>query len=223
MPVSLLTVIRLLANGMLTSLLIFSVTLVVSLPLGWLVCFGRMSKNKVVSAVFRFYISVMRGTPLMLQLVIVFFCPYYLFGIQLNRFGEHYRIISVLIGFSLNYAAYFAEIYRSGIESMPQGQYEAAHVLGYSRPQTFFHIILPQVIRRILPTVTNEVITLTKDTSLAYTLSVVEMFTVAEQISASQSNILPLFIAGAFYYLFNFAIAVGLERLEKRLSYYAIR
>lgn len=213
-----------LGSGMLTSLVIFCVTLLFSLPLGLLICFGRRAKNPVIRWIFRIYISVMRGTPLMLQLVVVYFAPYYLFGVSLgNLFGGNYRLIAVLIGFVVNYAAYFAEIYRAGIESVPVGQYEAAKVLGYSRSATFLHIILPQLTRRVLPTVTNEVITLIKDTSLAYTVSVVEMFTVARQISAAETDMTALFVAGAMYYVFNFAVAFGMERLEKRLNTYSIR
>ena len=213
-----------LGSGMLTSLVIFFVTLLFSLPLGLLVCFGRRAKNPVVRWIFRFYISVLRGTPLMLQLVVVYFAPYYLFGVSLgNLFGGNYRLIAVLIGFVINYAAYFAEIYRAGLESIPVGQYEAAQVLGYSHPQTFCYIILPQLTRRVLPTVTNEVITLIKDTSLAYTVSVVEMFTVAKQISAAETDMTALFVAGLMYYVFNFLVAFGMERLEKRLNTYSIR
>ena len=213
-----------LGSGMLTSLVIFFVTLLFSLPLGLLVCFGRRAKNPVVRWIFRIYISVMRGTPLMLQLVVVYFAPYYLFGVSLgNLFGGNYRLIAVLIGFVINYAAYFAEIYRAGLESIPVGQYEAAQVLGYSHPQTFCYIILPQLTRRVLPTVTNEVITLIKDTSLAYTVSVVEMFTVAKQISAAETDMTALFVAGLMYYGFNFLVAFGMERLEKRLNTYSIR
>ena len=160
----------------------------------------------------------------MLQLVVVYFAPYYLFGVSLgNLFGGNYRLIAVLIGFVINYAAYFAEIYRAGLESIPVGQYEAAQVLGYSHPQTFCYIILPQLTRRVLPTVTNEVITLIKDTSLAYTVSVVEMFTVAKQISAAETDMTALFVAGLMYYVFNFLVAFGMERLEKRLNTYSIR
>ena len=213
-----------LGSGMLTSLVIFFVTLLFSLPLGLLVCFGRRARNPVVRWIFRIYISVMRGTPLMLQLVVVYFAPYYLFGVSLgNLFGGNYRLIAVLIGFVINYAAYFAEIYRAGLESIPVGQYEAAQVLGYSHPQTFCYIILPQLTRRVLPTVTNEVITLIKDTSLAYTVSVVEMFTVAKQISAAETDMTALFVAGLMYYVFNFLVAFGMERLEKRLNTYSIR
>ncbi|MDY3864354.1 MAG: amino acid ABC transporter permease [Eubacteriales bacterium] len=213
-----------LGSGMLTSLLIFCVTLLFSLPLGMLICLGRRSGSPVLRWILRVYISVMRGTPLMLQLVVVYFAPYSLFGVSLGSlFGGNYRIMAVLIGFVINYAAYFAEIYRAGLESIPAGQYEAAKVLGYSRPQTFMCIILPQLTRRVLPTVTNEVITLIKDTSLAYTVSVVEMFTVAKQISAAETDMTALFVAGLIYYVFNFAVAFGMERLERRMNTYSIR
>ena len=206
-----------LMGGMLTSVQIFVVTLVFSLPLGLVVAFGRMSTNRVVRTIVKGYISVMRGTPLMLQLMVVYFGPYYIFGLKL---GSGYRLWAALIGFVINYAAYFAEIYRSGIQSMPQGQYEAAKILGYSRGQTFFKIILPQVIKRILPSVTNEVITLVKDTSLAFTLSVMEMFSIAKMLAASQSNMIPFIAAGLFYYVFNLIVALAMEGLEKKLNYY---
>ena len=206
-----------LAGGMGISIQIFVVTLIVSLPLGLVVAFGRMSRNKVLQTIVKVYISVMRGTPLMLQLMVVYFGPYYLFGI---RGGPSYRLWATFIGFSINYAAYFAEIYRSGIQSMPAGQYEAAYILGYSRIQTFFKIILPQVIKRILPSVTNEVITLVKDTSLAFTLSVAEMFSIAKALAASQTNMIPFVAAGLFYYIFNLVVAVVMEWIEKKLDYY---
>lgn len=206
-----------LAGGMGISIQIFVVTLVVSLPLGLVIALGRMSKNKVLQSIVKVYISVMRGTPLMLQLMVVYFGPYYLFGI---RVGTSYRLWATFIGFSINYAAYFAEIYRSGIQSMPTGQYEAAYILGYSRFQTFFKIILPQVIKRILPSVTNEVITLVKDTSLAFTLSVAEMFSIAKALAASQTNMIPFVAAGLFYYIFNLVVAVAMEWFEKKLDYY---
>lgn len=206
-----------LMGGMLTSVQIFVVTLVFSLPLGLVVALGRMSANRVVRTIVKGYISVMRGTPLMLQLMVVYFGPYYIFGLKL---GSGYRLWAALIGFVINYAAYFAEIYRSGIQSMPQGQYEAAKILGYSRGQTFFKIILPQVIKRILPSVTNEVITLVKDTSLAFTLSVMEMFSIAKMLAASQSNMIPFIAAGLFYYVFNLIVALAMEGLEKKLNYY---
>lgn len=206
-----------LARGMGISIQIFVVTLIVSLPLGLVVAFGRMSRNKVLQTIVKVYISVMRGTPLMLQLMVVYFGPYYLLGI---RVGTSYRLWATFIGFSINYAAYFAEIYRSGIQSMPAGQYEAAYILGYSRIQTFFKIILPQVIKRILPSVTNEVITLVKDTSLAFTLSVAEMFSIAKALAASQTNMIPFVAAGLFYYIFNLVVAVVMEWIEKKLDYY---
>ena len=211
------TMISQLAGGMLVSTEIFVVTLVFSLPLGLLIAFGRMSKNKVLQAIVKTYISIMRGTPLMLQLMVVYFGPYYLFRIKV---GSSYRLWATFIGFVINYAAYFAEIYRSGIQSMPAGQYEAAKLLGYSRSQTFFRIILPQVIKRILPSVTNEVITLVKDTSLAFTISVLEMFSIAKALASSQTSMIPFVAAGLFYYIFNLVVAVVMEWIEKKLSYY---
>ncbi|NMA03001.1 MAG: amino acid ABC transporter permease [Clostridia bacterium] len=206
-----------LSEGMLVSVEIFVLTLVFSLPLGLIVTFGRMSKNALIRNITKLYISIMRGTPLMLQLMVVYFGPYYLFGITLPR---SYRFLAVIIGFVLNYAAYFAEIYRGGIESMPLGQYEAAKVLGYSKSQTFFKIILPQVIKRILPAVTNEVITLVKDTSLAFVISVSEMFTLAKAIASAQRSTIPFMVAGVFYYVFNFVVAYTMEWIEKKVSYY---
>ena len=206
-----------LAGGMWVSIQIFVVTLVFSLPLGLLVSFGRMSKNRVIQAIVTFYISVMRGTPLMLQLMVVYFGPYYLLGIKVSN---DYRLIAAFIGFVINYAAYFAEIYRSGIQSMPAGQYEASKLLGYSKAQTFVRIIFPQVVKRILPSVTNEVITLVKDTSLAFTISVLEMFSVAKAMASSQTSLIPFVAAGLFYYVFNLVVAVGMEYIEKRMNYY---
>ena len=153
----------------------------------------------------------------MMQLLVVYFGPFYLFGMKI---GGSYRYMAIIIGFALNYAAYFAEIYRSGIESMPVGQYEAAKVLGYSKVQCFVHIIFPQVVKRILPSVTNEVITLVKDTSLSFSLAYAEMFTIAKQIAASETSFMPFVVAGVFYYIFNLIVAVVMEYVEKRLSYY---
>ena len=204
-------------DGMAVTIQIFVVTLVFSLPLGLLVSFGRMAKNPVIRWIAKAYISIMRGTPLMLQLFIVYFGPYYIFRIRVTN---DYRLWAVFIGFVINYAAYFAEIYRSGIQSMPAGQYEAAKILGYGRGQTFFLIILPQVVKRILPSVTNEVITLVKDTSLAFTLSVMEMFTIAKAIAAAQTTMTPFIAAGLFYYIFNLLVALFMEWVEKKLDYY---
>ncbi len=208
---------RELAAGMGKSLLVFALTLLFAMPLGLLLAFVRMSRFKVVQWIARIYISVMRGTPLMLQLIVVCFAPYYVLGIPLN---ESYRFVAVILGFSLNYAAYFAEIYRAGIQNIPNGQREAATILGYSRVQTFHRIVFPQMVKNVLPPVTNEIITLVKDTSLASVLTYLEMFTIAKQIAATYANLIPLFVAGMFYYVFNFVVAFVMELIEKRLSYY---
>lgn len=211
------TVLLQLSSGLVVSVEIFFLTLLFSLPLGLVVAFGRMSKNGILRTITKVYISIMRGTPLMLQLIVVYFGPYYLFHV---RISAAYRFIAVIIGFAVNYAAYFAEIYRGGIESMPRGQYEAAQVLGYNKMQTFFLIILPQVVKRILPSVTNEIITLVKDTSLAFVIAVAEMFTVAKQIAAAETTVIPLMIAGAYYYVFNLVVALAMEKVEKHYRYY---
>ncbi len=208
-----------LSSGMLISVEIFLVTLICSLPLGLLVLFARESKNKIISYIFKIYISIMRGTPLMLQLMVVYFGPYYILGMKISN---TYRLIAVFIAFSINYAAYFAEIYRSGIKSIPKGQYEAARVLGYSKSQTFIFIIFPQVIRVIIPSITNEVITLVKDTSLAFTISVAEMFSLAKALSSSTASMLPFVVAGVFYYVFNFIVAIIMDKIEKKIDYKSI-
>ena len=202
---------------------IFFLTILFSVPLGLLICFGRMSKIKPIAWLFRIYISVMRGTPLMLQLFVVYFCPFYIFKIMLREMGDHWMFLAVIIGFSLNYAAYFAEIYRSGIASMSEGQYEAAKVLGMSRSQTFFRVILPQVVRRILPSMTNEIITLVKDTSLAFAIGQMEMFTMAKRLASARVSMQPYLVAAVIYYVFNFLVATGLSALEKRFSKYSIK
>lgn len=206
-----------LGNGFLVSLQIFAFTLIGALPLGVVVALCRMSKFKPLALIMRFYISVMRGTPLMLQMFAIFFGPYYLFGIQL---GTDYKFTACIIAFIINYAAYFAEIYRSGIQSIPKGQYEAASVLGYSRLQTFLLIILPQVVKRILPAMGNEIITLVKDTSLAFAIGVAEMFSEARALVSSQSSLLPFGVAALFYWVFNLVIEMILNRIEKKLDYY---
>ena len=215
--------VQMLADGLIVTLIIFFYTLIFAIPIGVIVAKFRMSKNFVIRNTFVCYISIMRGTPLMLQLLVWFFCPYFLFGLPLSELGFmglEYRYIAVIVGFSLNYAAYFAEIYRSGIEAIPRGQYEAAKVLGYSDYQCASRIILPQVVKRILPPMTNEVITLVKDTSLAFSLSVLEMFTVAKQIASAQSTMMPFIVAGVFYYILNFLVASFMSYLEKKLNYY---
>lgn len=213
---SIATMLIQLGKGMVVTAEIFFLTLIFSLPLGLILSFGRMSKNGLLRTISKVYISVMRGTPLMLQLIVVYFAPFYVFGLKI----PNYRFPAIILAFVLNYAAYFAEIYRSGIESMPVGQYEAAKVLGYTRAQTFLRIILPQVMKRILPSITNETITLVKDTSLAFVLAHAEMFTMAKQIAAKETSIAPLMAAGVFYYLFNLIVATVMERLEKVMNYY---
>ena len=206
-----------LGQGFLVSLQIFAFTLVGSLPLGMLVAFARMSKFRPLALLARAYISIMRGTPLMLQMFAIYFMPYYVFGISLTTDSKWHATI---VAFIINYAAYFAEIYRSGIQSIPRGQYEAAEVLGYSSAQTFCRIVLPQVVKRIMPSITNEVITLVKDTSLAFSIGVIEMFSVAKQLVASQVSMMPFVIAAAFYWVFNLVIDMLAGRLERRLDYY---
>ena len=195
---------------------IFALTLVFSLPLGLIIALLRMSKIKPIRYIAQVYISIMRGTPLMLQLLVVAYGPFYLFGFSVAR----NKLVPIIIAFSLNYAAYYAEIYRGGIEAMPVGQYEAAAVLGYSKMQTFMRIILPQVVKHILPSITNEVITLVKDTSFAFTLAYQEMFSIGKQIANSQTSFMPFVIAGVFYYVFNMLVAFLMNRLENRLNYY---
>ena len=203
-------------EGALRTCGIFFQTLLFSLPLGMVVMLLRKSRFKIVQWIMKIYIAVMRGTPLMLQLLVWYFGPYYLFGANIRG----YRFTAIIIGFAMNYAAYFAEIYRGGFEAIPVGQYEAAEVLGYNRTQTFFMIILPQVVKTILPSVTNEIITLVKDTSLAFTLAYNEIFSLAKQIAASQTSFTPFVIAGVFYFVANYAVAFVMERIEKAFDYY---
>ena len=211
------TMLTMLGEGFLVTLQIFFLTLIGALPLGILVALGRMSRFKPLALIVRFYISIMRGTPLMLQMFAIYFAPYYVFGIELNTDSKFYATITAFI---INYAAYFGEIYRSGIQSIPRGQHEAAQVLGYSRAQTFLKIVLPQVIKRILPAMGNEIITLVKDTSLAFAIGVAEMFSTAKALVASQVSMLPFAIAAGFYWVFNFVVEMILNRIEKRLDYY---
>ena len=212
------TMLTTMSEGMLRTCAIFALTLIGSLPLGMVVALLKKSRFALVRGIINVYISVIRGTPLMLQLLVWYFGPYYLFRMNI---GGGYRFTAIIVGFVVNYAAYFAEIYRSGIESMPVGQYEAARVLGYSKSATFMKIILPQVIKRILPAVTNEVITLVKDTSLSFALAYAEMFTIAKQIAAAQTTFVPFVIAAAFYYIANLVVALTMEQIEKKLSYYS--
>ena len=204
----------LMAKGTLVSLKVFILTLILSLPLGLLVAKGRMSKNVVVRSLVNFYIQIMRGTPLILQLIFVYFAPYYIFGYSWDRFT------AVIIAFTVNYAAYFAEIYRGGIMSIDRGQYEAGKVLGFTKAYTFFHVILPQVIKRILPSLGNEVITLVKDTALAQVIGVGELFRVAQNEASRTFSTTPLFVAGVFYFVGNWIVAKAFEFGERKLDYY---
>lgn len=206
-----------LGQGFGVTLQVFFLTLVGSLPLGVVVALARMSRVKPIAWIMKFYISVMRGTPLMLQMFFIYFAPYYIFGIPLSMES---KFSATIVAFIINYAAYFAEIYRSGIQSIPRGQYEAAEVLGYSRLQTFMKIVLPQVIKRILPAMGNEIITLVKDTSLAFAIGVAEMFSTAKALVASQVSMLPFVFAAVFYWVFNFVVEVVLGRVEKKMGYY---
>ncbi len=210
------TMIQKMSEGLGRTCAIFFLTLLFSLPLGLVIAALRRSRFRLLQTVTRVFISIIRGTPLMLQLLAVTYGPFYLFGASVAR----NKLVPIIVGFSVNYAAYFAEIYRGGIDSMPAGQYEAAAVLGYSRFQTFMRIILPQVIKRILPSITNEVITLVKDTSMAFTVAYQEMFSIGKQIANSQSSFMPFLIAGVFYYVFNSIVAFVMSRIEKAQSYY---
>ncbi len=208
-----------LADGFGTTLSIFALTLLFSIPLGLLVAVLKMSRFRIVRYPVAFYVSVMRGTPLLLQIVAIYFGSYYLSEsagaqISLDRFP------AVIVAFSANYAAYFAEIFRGGIESIPRGQYEAAAMLGLTKGQTFFRIILPQVVKRVVPASANEVITLVKDTSLAQVIAVTELFALAKKQQAAYASIFPLFVAGVFYYVANLILSVFFGYLERKLNYY---
>ena len=208
-----------LLKGLGSTCLIFALTLLLSLPLGLLVCFGRMSRFKPLQYVVRFFISILRGTPLMLQLIVVCFAPYYVFGMKLTA---GWTFAALIIGFVINYAAYFAEIYRGGIESIPVGQYEAAEVLGYTRGQTFGRIILPQMVKHVLPPVTNEVITLVKDTSLARVILVYEIIWEGQSFIRSDGLIWPLFFTGLFYLAFTGLLTLLFGYLERKLDYFRV-
>lgn len=206
-----------LGSGFVFTAQIFVFTLIGSLPLGVVVALCRMSKFKPLAWIAQLYISVLRGTPLMLQLMAIMFGPYYLLGLEM---GPNWKFTACIIGFIVNYAAYFAEIYRSGIQSIPRGQYEAASVLGYTRAQTFMKIVLPQVIKRILPAMGNEIITLVKDTSLAFVLGIAEMFSAAKALAAREVSMIPYAISALIYWVFCLLIEFILNKVEKKLDYY---
>ncbi len=203
-----------LLEGTLTSLKIFFLTLLFALPLGIVVAQGRMSKNRLVSGIVNIYIMIMRGTPLILQLIFVYFAPYYIFRASFDRFT------AVIVAYVINYAAYFAEIYRGGIQSIPKGQYEASQVLGFTKFHTFTHIVCPQVVKRIIPAMGNEVITLVKDTALAQTIGVAELFRVAQNASAREFSTMPIFVAGLFYFIMNMIVSKTFDKIELKLAYY---
>ena len=206
-------------GGFCTTLAIFGLTLLFSIPLGLLIAVLKMSKWRVVRYPVSFYISVMRGTPLLLQIVAIYFGSYYLSEYAGVDFSFD-RFPAVIVAFSINYAAYFAEIFRGGIQSIPKGQYEAAYMLGMTRTQTFFRIILPQVVKRVVPASANEVITLVKDTSLAQVIAVTELFALAKKQQAAYASIYPLFVAGIFYYVANLLLSVLFAYVERKLNYY---
>ena len=206
-----------LAEGMATSCWIFGITLLFSLPLGMVIAFGLMSKKRIVQGITKIYISIMRGTPLMLQLMVVYFGPYYLFGIKISPF---YRNIAVVIGFVLNYAAYFAEIFRGGILAIPKGQYEAAKMLKLSPFQTIRYIILPQVVKIVLPSIFNEIINLVKDSSLVYVLGVGDLLLESRTAANRDATLAPMFVAGAIYLILVGVVTVASKNIEKKFNYY---
>jgi polar amino acid transport system permease protein len=218
------------------SLEVFFLTLLFSVPLAMPIAFGRMSKNWVVRNLINLYLLIMRGTPLILQLIFIYFAPKYLNKFLVDNFSAAFgspafwngvrtvlsynRFTAVIIAFTLNYAAYFAEIYRGGIESITKGQYEAAKVLGFTKSQTFSRIVLPQVIKRILPASGNEVITLVKDTALVQVIGVAELFHAAQNAAAREFSTTPIFVAGIFYFIMNWVVSFAFDKWEKKLSYY---
>jgi len=212
-------------EGSITSLEVFALTLLFAIPLALPIALGRMSKNKLLSGSVNVFLLIIRGTPLMLQLLIVYFGPG-LFVRWLESFGYTLafrwdRFTAAIVALTINYAAYFAEIYRGGISSIQKGQYEAAKVLGYKSNQTFFRIVLPQVVKRIIPAMGNEVITLVKDTALVSVIGVAELLMVAKERQSALFSFTPLFIAGVFYFVMNWGVSFCFNKIEKKLSYYS--
>ena len=206
---------KILFSGIGVSLQIFVLTFMFSIPLGVIVAILRNSKSKIISLLIKGYILLIRGTPMILQIIVVYFCPYYMFGISYDRF------IAIIIAFVVNYAAYFSEIFRSGINSIPDGQKEAAYTLGFNKVQTFFLIILPQVVKIILPSMSNEVISLLKTTSLAQIIGVTEMFSLAQKQASYNFSIVPLVLAGGYYLILVFFVSILFNKCEKKLEYYS--
>ena len=205
---------KILLDGTKISLRIFAITLIFAIPLGILVSALSISKNKIISKIIKLYILLMRGTPLLLQIICIYFAPYYLFKFSYNRF------IAVIIAFTLNYAAYFGEIFRGGIESIPRGQWEVAFTLGFTKIKTFFIVVLPQAIKRILPSISNEVITLVRDTSLAQVIGVTELFAFAQKQANYKFSIIPLLVAGLIYLLISVILTYIFNYTERKLEYY---
>ncbi len=228
---SFLEVTSFLLDGFKISLLIFGVTLLLGAPLGLPIAFGSMSKFKPIKSLFKIIVWIVRGIPLMLQIFIIYYVPGLLFGIQIFGQVDTYflleygimdagRILAVLIAFTINYACYFSEIYRGGIESIPRGQYEAGCVLGMTKSQVFRKIILKQVIQRIVPPMSNEIITLIKDTALANCIMVCEIIKNAKELAATKAMVWPLFYTGVFYLIFVGVLTIVLGKAEKKLSYF---
>lgn len=201
-------------NASVVSIEVFFLTLIFSVPLGFPLVAGRMSRFKPLSYLVNAFLLVIRGTPLILQLIAVYFAPAYLFKLSYDRF------VAAIVALSVNYACYFAEIYRGGIQSIPEGQYEASKVLGFTKSQTFMRVVLPQVVKKIIPPLGNEVITLVKDTALVQVLGVVELFHVAQTQSGRLVSVVPLFIAGLFYFIMNWGVSKFFDIVEKKLDYY---
>ena len=214
------TVTLTLFGGFLQTIKLFLLTLLFSLPLGLLICFGSMSNVRMIKVPVRFVIWVIRGTPLMLQLLVMSYGPGIILGVNIWGSGDTGRFVAALVAFVINYSCYFSEIYRGGIQSIPVGQYEAGEVLGMTRSQIFFKIVLLQVIKRIVPPVSNEIITLVKDTSLARVIAVYEIIWEGQSFIKSAGIIWPLFYTGVFYLLFSGLLTLLFGRIEKRLSYF---
>ena len=213
-PEAMMKLIGSMSSGFANTLTIFFLTLVFSIPLGMVLALVRMSRRRVVSMPVALYILVMRGTPLMLQLFAIYFALPTFFGVNMDRMS------ATILAFSLNYAAYFAEIFRGGMMSIPVGQHEACQVLGFTKPQAFFHVVLPQVTKRVLLPVSNEVITLVKDTSLANIIAVSELFRAAKNEASRTASVEPLFVAGLFYLAMNGVVTLVFSYLTKRFDYY---
>lgn len=203
------------AEGTWQALEIFVCTALLSVPLGVVVAILRQSSLKPVKEITRFYQLLMRGTPLMLQLMFVMYGPYYMFGISMERFA------ACILAFVINYAAYFGEIFRAGINSIPKGQYEAGQVLGYTKSQTFFHIVLPQVVKRVLPPAGSEFLVLVKDTALANVIAQPQLFDVAKKMSGSMVSVVPLIVAAVIYLIMSAVVEAVFHRAERKLDYYS--